>query len=122
MTNKTADPGMELRDLLSDASFRERRGCPDDPARESIALRQLAKTFAEDPERVLQELVDAAVTFCHADSAGISLQETGPDGKERFRWIAVSGSFEPYLHGTTPRDFSPCGTCMDRAKPQLYIG
>src|SRR6202012_838361 len=37
-----------------------------------------------------------------------------------FQWIAVSGSFAPYLGGRTPRAHSPCGTCLDTGRPQLY--
>jgi signal transduction histidine kinase len=66
---------------------------------------------------VLQELVNTAVEFCGADSAGISLEEP-EDGT--FRWIVVAGSFAQYLGGRTPRLYSPCGTCLDSGRPQLY--
>lgn len=69
---------------------------------------------------MLQKLVDIAVEFCGADSAGISLEEADETGKLNFRWIAIAGSFAKYLHGTTPRFFSPCGTCLDRGRAQLY--
>ena len=61
-----------------------------------------------------------AVEFCQADSAGISLEEKNGEGKLQFRWVAVAGSFERYLNGTTPRNYSPCGTCVDRDAPQHY--
>lgn len=59
-------------------------------------------------------------SFCGADSAGISLEETGDNGERRFRWVAISGSFAGFLGGTTPRFFSPCGTTLDAGRPQLY--
>jgi transcriptional regulator with GAF, ATPase, and Fis domain len=31
-----------------------------------------------------------------------------------FRWYAVAGAYAPYLWGTTPREFSPCGTVLDK--------
>ncbi len=68
--------------------------------------------FTESPETVLQKLVDIAVEYCGADSSGISLEEMGEDGKLRFRWVAISGSFAQYINGCTPRFFSPCGTCL----------
>ena len=34
--------------------------------------------------------------------------------------MAVAGSFSQYLNGTTPRFYSPCGTCLDRGVPQRY--
>jgi CheY-like chemotaxis protein len=33
----------------------------------------------------------------------------------------VSGRFSPYLWNTLPREFSPCGTVLDRQAPQLMI-
>jgi hypothetical protein len=115
-----SETGMELRDLLLDPGFPKRRKSEADPNRESVALRRLARTFAGNPEFVLQELVDIAVEFCGADSAGISLEEESEAGDARFRWVVVAGSFQPYLNGTTPRQYSPCGTCLNSGKPQLY--
>lgn len=114
------DPGMELRDLLKDADFAARAQSPRNRDRNISALRGLARVFAEQPERVLQELVDLAVECCGADSAGISLEETSESGERIFRWVAISGSFAQYLHATAPRFFSPCGTCLDSGRPQLY--
>lgn len=105
-----------MRDLLSDREFAQREK-QYDANRESVALRRLSRLFAEDPEAVLQELVDSAVALCGADSAGISLEE--PENGT-FRWIAVAGSFAPYLGGRTERHYSPCGTCLDLGRPQLY--
>lgn len=105
-----------MRDLLADRAFPLRKkDC--DANRESIALRRLARLFAESPETVLQELVDTAVNVCGADSAGISLEEPQ---NGTFRWVAVAGSFAKYLNGRTERGYSPCGTCLDSGKPQLY--
>ena len=71
------------------------------------ALRRLTQVFAERPHDVLQELVNVAVSCCGADSAGISLAEPNEAGEQTFRWIAIAGSFKPYLGGRTPRFFSP---------------
>ena len=111
------DTGMDLRDLLSDGAFRVRPKQRRDPARSASAFRQLSRLLAKDEESVLQELVVSAVEFCGADSAGISLEE--PENGT-FRWVAIAGSFEKYLDGRTPRTYSPCGTCLDSGRPQLY--
>ena len=111
------DTGMDLRDLLSDACFPLRETKTREINRESIALRRLSRVFAESPETVLQELVNTAVEFCGADSAGFSLEE--PENGT-FRWIVVAGSFARYLGGQTPRNYSPCGTCLDSGRAQLY--
>ncbi len=111
------DSGFVLRDLLTDSGFPARATMPRNVNRESVALRRLSRVFAEKPESVLQELVNTAVEFCGADSAGISLEE--PDDGT-FRWIVVAGSFAQYLGGRTPRHYSPCGMCLDSGRPQLY--
>lgn len=114
------DTGMHLRDLLADRNFTRRKRRQRDPRGEVKALRQLACAIAVGKDSVLQELVEVAVRYCGADSAGISLLETTASGEQRFRWIAIGGSFAKYLHGTTPRNYSPCGTTLDRNRPQLY--
>jgi hypothetical protein len=114
------DSGMDLRNLLEDRGFKRRRSRGRDPRAEVKALHQLAFALATGKDSVVQELVDAAISYCGADAAGISLLETTPSGEQRFRWISVAGSFAKYLHGTTPRNYSPCGTTLDRNVPQLY--
>lgn len=115
-----AASGMELRDLLSDTDFLRRLRSPHRSDQRFEALQGLARVFAESPTVLLQKLVDSAVEFCGADSAGVSLEEPDEAGQLRFRWIVIAGSFAQYLNGVTPRFFSPCGTCLDRGRPQLY--
>lgn len=117
MQNNSAETGMEMMDLLTNSGFAERGIQHRNANRESVALRKLSRLLVESRESVLQELVDTAVDSCGADSAGISLEEPA---NGTFRWIVVSGSFAPYLNGRTPRDYSPCGTCLDSGRPQLY--
>ena len=82
------------------------------------ALVTLARTMADSPERTLQQLVEAALALCQAHSAGISLLED-ENGRKIFRWHGVAGEYAPHLWGTTPRDFSPCGTVLDTNQVQL---
>lgn len=112
-----SDSGMCLWDLLTDAKFALRKRKAHESNRESVAIRRLSRMLAEDSGFVLQELVHTAVEFCGADSAGISLEEPETNS---FRWVAVAGSFSRYLDGKTPRNFSPCGTCLDSGRAQLY--
>jgi anti-sigma regulatory factor (Ser/Thr protein kinase) len=116
----TPDPGMELRDLLADREFLGRRDNAKRASRRFEALQVLASVFVEPPNVLLQKLVDVAVEFCGADSAGISLEESDERGELRFRWVAISGTFSKYIQGTTPRFFSPCGTCLSSGRPQHY--
>jgi hypothetical protein len=121
MANTTApETGMELRDLLNDREFSSRKGKVRDFKLPFEALRRVTQVFAEHPQDVLQELVRIAVSCCGAESAGISLEEPNQAGEPTFRWVAISGTFEKYLEARTPRFFSPCGTCLDAGRPQLY--
>jgi CheY-like chemotaxis protein len=84
------------------------------------ALDKLAGELATSPRRVLQKLSDAALELCQSHSAGVSLLEAeGP--RQFFRWHAVSGRWGPLLWTTLPREFSPCGTVLDRKGAQLMI-
>lgn len=111
---------MELHDLLGDAEFASRPLVPREAHREAAAFQRLARVFTEPPETLLQNLVEIAVELCEADSAGVSLEDNDDPSNPRFRWIAVAGSFQKYLNGTTPRHYSPCGTCLDSGRPQYY--
>ena len=86
--------------------------------RESIALHRIAATTGEEPYAVLQGLLSAAVELCgggaHTSTAGVSMLEPAPDGGEQFRWVALAGCLASHIGGTTPRNFSPCGECLDR--------
>lgn len=110
--------GVKISDLPESNGF-ARPGHPIDSASKEALLERLRVCLAESPESVLNVLVQMAVDYCHADSSGISLEESH-DGELRFRWVAVAGSFTQYLNGTTPRFYSPCGTCLDRGVPQRY--
>ena len=103
--------------MVTDLLYRRTSRAPR-PRAEQKALNQLSRTFAEEPEKIFQSLTDAALSVCEGDSAGISVLET-VDGVSRFRWRAISGTYAVHLGGMTPRDFSPCGTTIDRNSPQL---
>jgi len=85
-----------------------------------LALGKLAGELATSPRRVLQKLTDAALELCQSHSAGVSLVEA-EGARQFFRWHAVSGRWAPLLWTTLPREFSPCGTVLDRKAAQLMI-
>lgn len=116
-----SDSGVRIEDLLSSPEFSSRRPREQRASdREERAIERLSSHALECSTAALQELVQIAVDLCDADSAGISLEEVNDKGDSQFRWIAVAGSFARYLHGTTPRFYSPCGTCIDRGVAQHY--
>jgi hypothetical protein len=112
--------GVKIEDLLNSHDFLSRHPKETAPKRELVASARLKRCLAHDPNSFLEELVQIAVDFSGADSSGISLEEENNNGELQFRWIAVAGSFARYLNATTPRFYSPCGTCIDRGVPQLY--
>jgi signal transduction histidine kinase len=111
---------VRLDDVLITARLAERPSKPPDFQTENQTLLDLADQISEDPENIWRRLSTVALSLCNAGTAGISLLERTPEDQEVFRWVALVGSYEPYAGGTTPRDFSPCGTCLDRGAPQLY--
>lgn len=116
-----SESGTELHDLLLNGAFQERKKEERDPKRGTDALRRMARVFADNPNVVLQELVNIAVEVCGADSAGVSLEDVGQDGKPKFRWAAVAGSFVHPENGT-PHAFGPGGACFDHGRVQLHRG
>lgn len=116
----TASPRACLEDILITGEIGRRKPRRPDHAAENRALVALAREMTDRPRHLFQKLLDIAVELCHAGSAGISLLKSGGDG-EHFVWEALSGVYAPYVGGTTPRGFSPCGTTLDRNAPQLFF-
>jgi signal transduction histidine kinase len=83
------------------------------------ALQTLTRAITEHPSQALQRLVDLAQELCGGGSAGISVYEPQPEGAGIFRWTALTGRAAPFNGETTPRDFSPCGICLDRGETIL---
>src|SRR5688500_7142956 len=84
------------------------------------ALERLRRDLATSPRRILKNLTDTALELCQAHSAGVSLLES-EGARQFFRWHAVSGKWAPLVWTTLPREFSPCGTVLDRKAAQLMI-
>lgn len=86
---------------------------------ENQAMRVLAQQMVNATELMLQTLVKTALELCQADSAGVSLLAT-IDGKEVFGSHQLAGRLTQFAVEAIPRDFSPCGICLDRRTPQLF--
>src|SRR4051812_13860942 len=104
---------VRLEDVLRTEELAHRPSRPPDFEAENRALVALAREMCASPGTILQQLVDAALALCRADSAGISILEPG-GARELFRWHAIAGQFAVHAGGTMPRDASPCGTVLDR--------
>ncbi|WP_233581335.1 GAF domain-containing protein [Acidipila sp. EB88] len=83
-------------------------------------LQKLATTFVEQPETILQELVNAAVYLCGADSAGISIEREDGTQQHHYQWVATAGEYSRFLDAMLPRSPSACTVCLERNRPQLF--
>lgn len=114
------DTGLEVLDLDADLEFNSRNLHRRDVRTQMEGLRRLTCSFLENPDGILQELVDAAVELCGADSAGISLEMEEKSDSKFYRWVATAGQYNGFMDAILPRYPSACGICLERAKPQLF--
>lgn len=126
-TLKPAGNPSSLESVLCTEELSRRPSRPPDYQAENRALIALAQELTNSPGSVLQRLVDIALELCRAHSAGISLlEEAGPPDElsprgDHFRWHAVAGQWAPLIwNTTTPRDYGPCGTVLDRKSTLLF--
>jgi hypothetical protein len=114
------DTGLEVIDIRTDAAFAARRIHIRDAAMQMEGMRRIAHAFVETPETVLNELVNAAVELCEADSAGISIEKEDATDTGFYHWVATAGQYSDFLNATLPRYPSACGICLERGRPQNF--
>jgi hypothetical protein len=68
------DTGLEVIDLQADPQFAARKLHERNVSLQMTGLQRLCHAFVKNPDSILQELVQAAVELCGADSAGISIE------------------------------------------------
>ena len=112
------DAPVPLERVISTPELGRRPHRVADHERENRALVALAEHMEQSPKDILRKLVETAMQLCSAGSAGVSIIE--PDGGPGiFRWHALAGEMSSHLWGTTPRNFSPCGTVVDHNTVEL---
>lgn len=114
------DTGLEVFDLQAAAPFAARNLHSRDVAMQMEGMRRLARAFVESPDTILQELVNAAVVLCGADSAGISLETEEKTDDRFYRWVATAGQYSGFLGAFLPRYPSACGICLERGTAQQF--
>ncbi len=121
MTNSAGSdvPVSGVDDVLITAELATRPSRSPGYETESRALGLLAQEMEANPGGVLQKCAELVIELCHADSAGISILEPGGTSGV-LRWHAAAGAFAAHLHGTMPREASPCGTVMERNHVLLF--
>ena len=118
--NVAEDTGLAVLDLDTHSEFAARCLHPRDIAVQMEGLRRLTHSFVHNPDTILQELVNAAVDLCGADSAGISLETEEKTDANYYHWVATAGQYNGFLNAVLPRYPSACGICLERGKPQLF--
>lgn len=114
------DDGLEVVTILGDATFEARRLKARAGTTQMEGLQRIAAAFVERPETILQELVNAAVDLCGADSAGISVEKSDRTEASYYHWVATAGEYSSFLDAELPRYPSACGICLDRGMPQMF--
>ena len=114
-----AGTAMEFERVVITSQLQQRPSRQSGVQQENAAFRELADHLAADPDKLLQRLVEIALKLCEADTVCISVEQTDDKGDKVFRWVAMAGALKHLIGGTTPRNFSPCGVCVDRNQPLL---
>ena len=112
--------GLEVVDLKDEAAFLSRRLHARSGSLQMEGLHRLGTAFVEQPETILQELVNAAVQLCGADSAGISIERSDKTDQDYYQWIATAGEYSGFLDASLPKSPSACTVCLERGNPQLF--
>jgi hypothetical protein len=112
--------GLEVVDLRVDQAFATRHIHVRDIGTQMDGLQRLSRALLESPDTILQELVNAAVDLCAADSAGISIEKEGGNEQEFYHWIATAGAYSNFLNAILPRYPSACGLCLERGYAQHF--
>lgn len=115
------DATCTLDDVLITSELRKRPARAPDHEGEARALRALGEELALNPRHLLQKVAETVLDLCRADSAGVSILEPG-GSHGIFRWQALAGGFAHNIHGTMPRETSPCGNVIARDEVLLFDG
>lgn len=113
-------PGLEVLDAGADSAFAAHPVHSRGVAEQMEAMQRLVRALVESPDTILQELVNAAVELCGADSAGISMEKPGGSESDFYHWIATAGAYSDFRDAMLPRYPSACGICLERGGPQRF--
>ena len=120
MKTTVEETGLEVLDLRTDAAFAKRNLHTRDIGTQMAGLQGLSRALLEKPGTILQELVNAAIDLCGADSAGISIEKENGSDQEFYHWVATAGDYSAFLNAILPRYPSACGLCLERGHAQHF--
>ena len=112
--------GLEVLDNIELSAFPPRSDRARAVEAQLAGVQRIARTFVTDPENVLQQLVEAAVDLCGADSAGISIAREDRTDERFYHWVATAGEYSDFMNAVLPRYPSACGVCLERGRPQRF--
>ena len=111
---------ISLDDVLITAELKKRGQPRSHLPRAASALRLLAQQVEEGPSDVLPRFVELAPgNIAGPVPPGSAFTSREPMAPEFFAGILLTGKAAPFGGETTPRDFSPCGLCLDLAETIL---
>jgi hypothetical protein len=114
------ETGLDVVSLDRDTEFADRHLHARDIALQMVGVHRLTRAFVENPETLLQELVNSAVELCGADSAGISIEKDEKTDTAYYHWIATAGLYSGFLDAVLPQYPSACGVCLAENRPQHF--
>jgi hypothetical protein len=116
----STDTGLEVIDVQGDAAFAARHSRARDIVAQMDGMKRIADAFLQSPETIFQELVNAAIELCGADSAGISVIKDNSTDEAYYHWVATAGQYSAFLNAVLPRYPSACGICLERGRAQIF--
>jgi signal transduction histidine kinase len=119
-TAELEEVGLEVVDVGEAACFPHSAVRARAASLQIEAVHRLAAAFVERPEIILQELVEAAVRLCGADSAGISIEREDRTPESYYQWVATAGDYSSFLNASLPVFPSACTVCLERGRPQRF--
>jgi signal transduction histidine kinase len=120
VSSHSPDGALRREEISIAKKFHEMLIPPPSVQDEKRALTVLARTLATNPHGVIDRLLEEALPLCNADTSGLSLLETLPNGELVFRWTNMAGKLKHSVGGVSPRHFSPSGLCLDQNSPQRF--
>jgi hypothetical protein len=115
--------GLEITDLAGtdlqgNLSFAARPIRERDVAVIPEGMRRIAHALTEQPDTVLQVLVETAVELCGADSSALSLEKEDRTEDAYYHWVAVAGRYSGMFNAVFPHYPTGCSVCLERGRPQ----
>jgi transcriptional regulator with GAF, ATPase, and Fis domain len=114
----SSDTGLEIVDIKSDFAFAARHARARSVTVIPEGMRRIAHALVEDPQTVLQVLVQTAVELCGADSSAISLEKEDRTEDAYYHWVAIAGQYSNLFNAVFPHHPSGCSICLERGRPQ----